>query len=202
VELKAQRASVEGQMDIKSWEIHHYKRMIWTKDPLTCDHCNKAAEYAVGLGEQLCLPEQELEALSWAAILHDLGKVKVPNEILMKPTSLTEEEYAVIKCHPSWGAEMIEHDGPPDPRRKMVAQIVHYHHERYDGWGYPEGLRGERIPYLAQIIAIVDAFDAMTSDRPYRKGMTRGQALEILYEERGKQFNPELVDQFVQFIAA
>lgn len=184
-----------------SWEIHEYKVKIQSKDPLTSNHCNRAAEYAVVLGEQMSLTMDELEALRLAAVLHDLGKIRIPNEILLKPASLTEEEYGLIKCHPAWGAEMIEQDDPNDPKRKIIAEIVRYHHERYDGWGYPERLRGERIPYLAQIIAIADAFEAMTSDRPYRKAMTRFQALNILNEERGKQFHPGLVDQFVQLIA-
>lgn len=184
-----------------SWEILEYQEKMQCKDPLTNNHCHKAAKYAVVLGEHMSLTMEELEALSLAAILHDLGKIKIPNEILLKPASLTEEEYVIIKCHPAWGAEMIEHDDPNDPKRKFVAEIVRYHHERYDGWGYPEGLRGERIPFLAQIVSIADAFEAMTSDRPYRKAMTRFQAIDILNEERGKQFHPDLVDQFVQLIA-
>lgn len=184
-----------------SWEIQEYKEKIQSKDPLTSNHCTRAAEYAVVLGEQLSLTMEELEVLSLAAVLHDLGKIRIPDEILMKPASLSEEEYGLVRCHPAWGADMIEKDAPNDPKRRFVAEIVRYHHERYDGWGYPEGLRGERIPFLAQIISIADAFEAMTSDRPYRKAMTRYQALSILNEERGKQFHPELVDRFVQLIA-
>lgn len=185
-----------------SWEIHEYLAKIQLKDPLTCNHCSRAAEYAGCLGEQMDLSVEELEALIMAAVLHDLGKVRVPNEILMKPSTLTDEEYGVIKNHPSWGAEMIENDDPFDPKRKFIADIVRYHHERYDGWGYPEGLRGERIPFLAQIISIVDAFEAMTSDRPYRKGMSKFQARNILKEEKGKQFHPDLVDRFLELSVA
>lgn len=183
------------------WEIQEYKEKIQSKDPLTSNHCNRAAEYAMVLGKQCSLTFEELEALGLAAVLHDLGKVRIPDEILMKPASLSEEEYCLVKCHPGWGADMIEKDSSDDPKRKFVAEIVRYHHERYDGQGYPEGLRGERIPFLAQIIAIADSFEAMTSDRPYRKALTRNQAFNILNEERGKQFHPELVDRFVQLIA-
>jgi HD-GYP domain-containing protein (c-di-GMP phosphodiesterase class II) len=183
-----------------SEEIHEYLSKILLKDPMTCEHCSKAAKYAMSLGDQVCLKLDEMEALILAAVLHDLGKIKVPSEILLKPDSLTEEEYDVIKCHPAWGAEMIEFDAPGNPRRKMVADIVRHHHERYDGWGYPDGLKGERIPYLSQIVAIADAFDAMTSDRPYRKGMSANQARNILQSERGKQFHPVLVDKFLQAV--
>lgn len=184
-----------------SRRILEYQEKLHGKDPLTSKHCHKAAEYAAILGEKMSLTMEELEALSLAAILHDLGKIRIPNEILLKPASLTMEEYGLIKCHPAWGSEMIEQDAPNDPLRKFVAEIVRCHHERYDGWGYPEGLRGERIPLLAQIISIADAYEAMTSDRPYRKALTRFQAIDILIEERGRQFHPELVDQFVQSIA-
>ncbi len=184
-----------------STEIQEYLVNIFRKDPVTCNHCGKAAEYALRLGLSLELADDELEALSVAAALHDIGKVKVPDNILFKPDSLTEEEYAVMKCHPDWGAEIIERQDADDPQRKLVAQIVRYHHERYDGGGYPEGIPGERIPFLAQIVAIADAFDAMTSDRPYRSRMPVYSARCILVEERGRQFNPDLVDSFVKLIA-
>lgn len=186
---------------MEKWEIQAYLLKIRNKDPLTCDHCSKAAFYALRLGQILGLPSEDLEALELAAILHDVGKIKVPDEILLKPAALTEDEYAVIKCHPSWGAEMIEEDALQDPKRQEVAEIVRHHHERFDGWGYPDGLLGERIPFLAQIIAIADAYDAMTSDRPYRSGMSIRVARSILEKERGKQFHPQLVDCFVELIA-
>ncbi len=178
-------------------EIHTYLDKIHSKDPITSQHCGKAAEYAICLGQTLDLTTQEIEQLSEAAVLHDIGKIKVPDGILLKPSALTTEEYEVIKCHPKWGADMLEEEAPEDLQRKDVADIIRHHHERYDGKGYPEGLIGERIPLFAQIIAIVDAFDAMTSNRPYRPAMSVSKAKRILVEERGKQFHPWLVDQFV-----
>ena len=181
-----------------STEIHTYLDKIYSKDPITCQHCGKAAEYARSLGQKLDLTIEEIEQLSEAAFLHDIGKIKVPDDILLKASALTAEEYEVIKCHPSWGAELLEDEAQGDVQRKDVAEIVRYHHERYDGKGYPEGLPGEKIPFFAQIIAIVDAFDAMTSNRPYRSAMSVTKAKGILVEERGKQFHPWLVDQFIK----
>lgn len=181
-----------------STEIHTYLDKIHSKDPITSQHCRKAAEYAICLGQNLDLTTQEIEQLSQAAFLHDVGKIKVPDAILLKSSALTAEEYEVIKCHPKWGADMIEDEAPENIHRKDVAEIIRHHHERYDGKGYPEGLPSEKIPFFAQIIAIVDAFDAMTSNRPYRPAMTVGKAKGILMDERGKQFNPWLVDKFVK----
>ncbi|HWQ71970.1 MAG TPA: HD-GYP domain-containing protein [Desulfitobacteriaceae bacterium] len=179
-------------------ERYLYLDKIHSKDPITGQHCGKAAEYAVCLGQKLDLTTEEIEQLNEAALLHDIGKIKVPDAILFKPSALTDEEYEVIKCHSIWGADIIE-DGVPEDRqwKDVVIEIIRHHHERYDGKGYPEGLPGEKIPFFAQIISIVDAFDAMTSDRPYRSAMLVSEAKRILLEERGKQFHPWLVDQFV-----
>ncbi|MHB8126924.1 MAG: HD-GYP domain-containing protein [Desulfitobacteriaceae bacterium] len=181
-----------------STEIHTYLDKIYSKDPITSQHCGKAAEYAICLGQKLDLTIQEIEQLSEAALLHDIGKIKVPDAILHKPSALTAEEYEVIKCHSKWGADILENEVTEDFQRKDVVEIIRHHHERYDGKGYPDGLPGEKIPLFAQIIAIVDAFDAMTSNRPYRFAMSVSKAKEILLEEKGKQFHPWLVDQFVK----
>lgn len=178
-------------------EIHAYLEKIHLKDPTTGQHCGKAAKYAVCLGQKLDLTVEELEQLSEAALLHDIGKIKVPDAILLKPTVLTTEEYEIIKSHSQWGAEILGDEAAETAPLKDVVEIIRHHHERYDGKGYPEGLPGEEIPFLAQIISIADAFDAMTSDRPYRSAMLVSKARNILMEERGKQFHPGLVDQFI-----
>lgn len=181
-----------------SIELHMYLDKIHSKDPITGQHCGKAAEYAVFLGQKLDLTSEEIEQLSDAALLHDIGKIKVPDAILLKPSALTAEEYEIIKCHSKWGADIIEDEVTIDVQWKdIIIEIIRHHHERYDGKGYPQGLPGEKIPFFAQIISIVDAFDAMTSDRPYRSAMLFSEAKRILLEERGKQFHPWLVDQFV-----
>lgn len=183
-------------------EFHLYLDKIHSKDPITGQHCGKAAEYAVCLGQKLDLTAKEIEQLNEAALLHDIGKIKVPDAILLKPSALTAEEYEVIKCHSKWGADIIEDGVTEDIQWKdVVIEIIRHHHERYDGKGYPEGLPGEKIPFFAQIISIADAFDAMTSDRPYRSAMLVSEAKRILLEERGKQFHPLLVDQFIHITA-
>jgi len=181
--------------------VRTYLEKIRSKDPLTCNHCGKAAEYAVRLGREVDLSDEELEQLSDAAFLHDIGKLKVPDNILRKPASLTKEEYELVKCHPDWGAEMLHEENEIEWHKTQVAEIIRHHHERFDGKGYPQGLSGERIPFLAQIVAIADAFDAMTSDRPYRTALPLRRAREILLEERGKQFHPLLVDRFIKAVA-
>jgi len=182
-------------------EIQSYLDRISAKDPLTSNHCGEAARYAVLLGRRLGLAEEEIKKLHVAAVLHDLGKLWVPDEILFKPGKLTAEEYEVIKQHPEWGAEIIAESGIGDVDIQEIAELIRYHHERYDGRGYPFGWRGDEIPLLSQIISIADAYDAMTSDRPYRKAMSPFRAAQILREERGKQFNPMLVDLFLELVA-
>jgi len=184
-----------------SRQIEAYLEQIHTKDPVTGDHCNKAAGYALQLGRKLNLSREELDILEQAAVLHDLGKLKVPEDILLKPAPLTRAEYEVIKRHPVWGADLVAGSAQAGSRRMEVAQVIRYHHERFDGQGYPEGLAADAIPFLAQIVAVADAFDAMTSDRPYRPALPLPRAREVLLQERGKQFNPDLVDRFVALIA-
>ena len=183
------------------WNIIKYMEWMEKKDPLTCHHCSKAALYAIILGKTISLSAEELALLSIAAPLHDLGKLKVPNDILCKPASLTKREYKVIQYHPLWGVELILDNAGGNLDWLRVAEIVLYHHERFDGGGYPAGLGGKDIPLLAQIVSIADAFDAMTSERPYRAAMSDKQALKILEEEKGKQFHPELVNEFIKLIA-
>lgn len=184
-----------------SWDMIKYIEWIEKKDPLTCSHCSKSAQYAVFLGKTLSLSADELVVLSIAAPLHDLGKVKVPDEILVKPASLTHEEYKVIQCHPLWGAEMILDNAGRNLDWLRVAEIILNHHERFDGCGYPAGINGKEIPFLAQIVSIADAYDAMISDRPYRSALPAETALRILQKESGKQFHPELVQEFIKLIA-
>ncbi|WP_206811043.1 HD-GYP domain-containing protein [Paradesulfitobacterium ferrireducens] len=183
-----------------SGQLEDFLGRIRSKDDLTYQHCGKSAEYALRLGEVLNLPPEELARLKTAAMLHDLGKIRVPDEILLKPAALTEEEFSLIRCHPAWGAEMVEEED--DSHYREVADIIRHHHERYDGMGYPQGLASADIPYLAQIVAIADAYDAMTSDRPYRAALPFNRVQEILVEERGRQFQPELVDRFLEIICA
>jgi len=163
------------------------------KDEATKGHCSRIEQLALQTGERLGLNGEQLIALSYAAYLHDVGKVRVPDEILTKPGPLTEEEWKEMRKHPIHGAEMLREK----EFLRDAAEIVRTHHERYDGTGYPRGLKGEEIPIEARIISVVDAYDAMTSDRPYRPAMSREEAIEELKKNAGTQFDPRVVKVFL-----
>ncbi|MEX1029595.1 MAG: HD-GYP domain-containing protein [Paenibacillaceae bacterium] len=164
------------------------------KDPYTRGHSERVAEYAVILAESLSFYGQDdLKLISYACLLHDVGKVHTPDSILTKPTLLTDEEYTIVKKHPIVGANAIKDiEG-----MELCLDIILYHHERWDGKGYPEGLKEMQIPLTARITAIADSFDAMTSHRSYRGAMSGEQAYEQIVNGRGKQFDPALVDHFL-----
>ncbi|MCD6390160.1 MAG: HD domain-containing protein, partial [Desulfobulbaceae bacterium] len=132
-------------------------------------------------------------------VLHDIGKIGIPDKILGKPGRLSAEEYAVIKKHPEQGAKILR-PMESDRRIASISKIIKHHHERYDGNGYPDGLKGKEIPYLSRIIAVADSYDAMTSDRPYRKGMDIVTAKEEIRKNSGSQFDPILAEKFIDFI--
>ena len=166
------------------------------KDPYTHGHTRRVSMYAVAIGRRLRLSARELEDLRMAAILHDVGKIGVPEAILNKPGRLTKEEFDQMKQHPVRGYQIVARI----PAMARLTPAILYHHERYDGKGYPEGLAGEEIPLAARILAVADAFDAMTSDRPYRPGMPLDQAVEELKRNRGTQFDPQVVDAMLEYI--
>jgi putative two-component system response regulator len=163
------------------------------KDPATEHHCGRVAERALQLARLAGLDQAEVEAIGYGAVLHDVGKIGVREDVLRKPGVLTDEERAEMQRHPLIGAEILR----PLRLGRWVSPIVRAHHERWDGRGYPDGLRGDDIPIGARIVGIVDAYDAMTHDRPYRAGMSDDEALEELRRNRGAQFDPELTDLFV-----
>lgn len=166
------------------------------KDRNTERHCHRLQEITAKVGQALGLDDEDLFHLVYAALLHDVGKNNVPEKILVKPTALNDEEWQVIKQHPIWGQEII-YDYLGEGKFTKVAKIVLQHHERYDGLGYPDGLAGDDILLEAQILSIADAYDAMVSDRPYRKGLAPEVACMRIANERGKQFNPVVVDAFL-----
>lgn len=170
--------------------------MAWfveARDPYTGGHLWRVSRYSRLLAEHAGLPHSEVAQIELGGFLHDLGKVGIPDAILRKKDRLTEDEYAVIKTHPSIGLRMLA----GHPLAALVRDAIHLHHERPDGQGYPKGLHGSAIPVMARIVGICDAFDAMTSHRPYRQGMPIEQALSILQRERGVQFDPPLADIFI-----
>ena len=170
--------------------------MIEARDAYTRGHSNRVAQCSVAIGKKLGLSEKELKNIDYMALLHDIGKIGVPDNILNKPFSLTEDEYAVMKKHPTKGYDILKNfSAIPDLHYGIL-----YHHERYDGKGYPGGLKGEEIPFQARIIAIADTYDAMTSDRAYRKALPLDVVIEEFVENRGIQFDPQLVDVFLEMI--
>ncbi|HDJ29835.1 MAG TPA: HD-GYP domain-containing protein [Candidatus Acetothermia bacterium] len=177
-------------------EIMALARSVEEKDEATEGHCSRIERLSLHTGERLGLTGDQLITLSYAAYLHDVGKIKVPDAILNKPGSLTDEEWEEMRRHPDYGAEMLQEKD----FLKDAAEIVRAHHERYDGTGYPRGLKGEEIPIEARIISVVDAYDAMTSDRPYRRAMSKEEAFEELKKNAGTQFDPRVVNAFLTVI--
>ncbi|HKU57237.1 MAG TPA: HD-GYP domain-containing protein [Gaiellaceae bacterium] len=166
------------------------------KDPYTAGHSQRVQRIAVALGEELGLERERLDVLRFAGLFHDIGKIGVPDAILTKPDRLTELEYAIVKRHPEDGARIV---GRLHSLHAAVPAILH-HHERWDGNGYPQRLRGEAIPLEAAIVGLADAVDAMTTDRPYSAAMSLEDATAEVVRHRGTQFAPALVDAFVALV--
>jgi HD-GYP domain-containing protein (c-di-GMP phosphodiesterase class II) len=171
--------------------VHQFVSDLERKDQLTRDHVVRTGELALRVGERMNLPARELRTLGLAAMLHDVGKLNTPDSVLKKPSSLTPEEYEVIKFHPTDGEQMLA----AEPTLAAAAPIVRSHHERMDGAGYPDGLIGDEIPLASRIIAVCDAIDAMTHDRPYRKALSVAMAFAILREHAGSQWDQHVVQQ-------
>lgn len=161
------------------------------REPYTSGHSRRVRDYTLKLAERLGIRDGEaLRLIAAGALFHDVGKIGIPDSILLKPDALSPEEKAVMRRHPEMGADLVGRVGS----LKDAAELVLSHHERYDGMGYPRGLRGESIPRGARIFAVADAFDAMTTDRLYRRALSFDEAVKRLSEERGRQFDPEVVD--------
>jgi HD-GYP domain-containing protein (c-di-GMP phosphodiesterase class II) len=168
-------------------------QLLDLKDLNTGVHSTRLAEWAVRIGRDLGLDDECLRDLEAAAILHDIGKIGVPDAILRKPAKLTDEEYAVIKKHPEYGWAVLR----AVPGFERVSLFVLHHHEAFDGKGYPAGLRGDEIPIGSRIVSVMDSFDAMVSSRPYRKGMPLEEAIRRLEADTGKQFDPIVTPRFI-----
>ncbi len=166
---------------------------VEAKDPYTRGHCDRTAYYAHQVAQNMGMDEDNINQLGLAAQLHDLGKIGVDKSVLCKPGRLTDEEYAHISRHPLIAWKILE----PARFLSKVREIILVHHERYDGKGYPNGLSGDQICQTGKILAIADCYDAMTTNRPYRKHLDEEKALSIIKEEKGRQFAPEVVDAFL-----
>jgi putative nucleotidyltransferase with HDIG domain len=168
------------------------------KDRYTSGHSQRVSRFATLIARAMALPKDEVEVVAQVALLHDIGKIGMLDAILNKPANLTPEERELVKSHPVVGAQIL---APVKTFERHVAGI-RYHHEMFDGSGYPEKLRGEEIPLPARIVSLADAFDAMTSTRPYRIGLPLGFAMQEMIKMRGKQFCPLAVDAFVRILSA
>lgn len=208
-ELNELKASLEIQVKNRTQELDLEKKLyeeltletlsslaqvIDAKDHYTNGHSFRVAAYAKGIAEELGLGYQECEQIYFAGLIHDVGKIGIKEDILTKPGKLTDEEYKIIKSHSSLGGDILR----GIKEFPIFEKVARNHHERYDGTGYPDKLKGEEISLEARIVAIADTFDAMTSDRSYRKALTDEYALMELERNKGTQFDPKLVDIFIK----
>lgn len=170
---------------------------IKSRDAYTAEHCLRVAIFTVAFARFLGLPDEDLEIAGMCGLLHDLGKLKVPDEILNKPGALSPAEYAIMQQHTTFGYELLKSDPNLDP---IIGDVTRHHHERLDGRGYPQQLEEWQISRFARLVSIVDAFDAMTSDRCYRDGIPASDAIRVLYRNRGRQFDADMVEAFIRMV--
>jgi putative two-component system response regulator len=198
------RRHLEGTVARQTHKLRHtflcaidsLVRLLEARDPYTSGHSLRVCALTMRLAEKLGLGEKACQSLSLAAKLHDIGKVGLPEFILNKPGRLTSEEFTLVRKHPAIGERILA----PIIRSRSVRAAIRGHHERFDGLGYPDNLRGGNIPILARLLALADCFDAMTNNRAYRQALPRDEAVNVLIEGAGTQFDPELVTPFVAMI--
>ncbi len=190
---------VEEQVTaLRSSVICAFNQLLDLKDLNTGVHSTRLAEWGMRVGQELGLEESELQNLEVAALLHDIGKMGIPDSILRKPGRLDPDEYALMKKHPEYGWAVLR----MLPGFERAALDILHHHENFDGKGYPAGLQGSEIPIVSRIVTVIDAFDAMVSSRPYRVGLPHEEAIRRLIESSGTQFDPDVVRCFISFAQA
>jgi diguanylate cyclase (GGDEF)-like protein/putative nucleotidyltransferase with HDIG domain len=194
--IEAARRRAQETSDLHLATVEALARAIDAKDQTGEEHIQRVQAYAVGVARAIGLPDRDIKGLETAALLHDIGKLAVPEHILSKPGPLTAEEFQKIRSHSQVGADILAAVPFPYP----VVSFIRSHHERWDGHGYPAGLKGEEIPIGARILAIVDFFDAVTMDRPYHKALSHDQGIQLLQHEAGKALDPALVATFVDLM--
>lgn len=192
--------SLRNRLDASQLDLLHTVRTLITvinaKDRYTYGHTERVVRYAANVARAAGLGAGEVAVVELGGFLHDIGKIEISRDILNKREPLTREEWEILRQHPVWGAEIIK----PVGSLAAVVPIVLYHHERFDGKGYPEGLAGEEIPLAARLLAIVDAYDAMTTNRPYKRAKTTAEAIEEMERWAGKQFDPDLLQVFLEVL--
>jgi len=176
--------------------LYAFVEAIEVRDPYTKQHSSRVTHLALKIGEEIGCSQGDLDILNFSGLLHDIGKIGIRDNILLKPGPLTEEEREVIKKHPVIGANIVGHLG----LWKSEQEIICHHHERWDGMGYPDGLSGNSIPLLSRILAVADVYDALTSDRAYRKKLSPKTAIDIILKGSGTQFDPEIVKVFLSML--
>ena len=196
--------SVFDELDVEGDEkellnsIRTLVSVINAKDRYTYGHSERVTDYAIKLGNKLYLPQEQIHLLGYAAFLHDIGKIEIDRDLLNKVGPLNKEEWETLKCHSQWGSDIVK----AVKKLHLIVPIILYHHENYDGTGYPTGLAGKETPILARIIRIVDSYDAMISRRPYKNQLALSTVLEELRSCAGTKCDPELVDLFCEIILA
>jgi HD-GYP domain-containing protein (c-di-GMP phosphodiesterase class II) len=191
--------SVEEQLSaLRTSLICAFNQLLDLKDLNTGVHSTRLAEWALHVASELGIDQAALSDIEVTALLHDIGKIGIPDSILHKPAKLTDEEYEVMKKHPEYGWAVLRHV----PGMERASLMILHHHESFDGKGYPAGLKGDEIPIGSRIVSVIDAFDAMVSSRPYRAGLPVEEAERRLLKASGSQFDPEVVDRFLPLARA
>ena len=204
LELEDLRRDLEHKVDEKTKQVKQLMfetittiaHTIDAKDPYTKGHSERVAKYAVQIGRRLGIAESALQQLHSIALLHDIGKIGIPDSILLKPAKLTNEEFEIMKTHTTIGAQILDSLNSID----RISFGALYHHERYDGTGYPKGLSGEEIPLYGRIICVADSLDAMTSNRSYRSHLSKEKVIEEMEKGRGTQFDATIADIVLELI--
>ena len=195
--INAELKDTQDQLEKAFLEsIQTLRYTVEAKDPYTRGHSDRVSEYSVLIGKELGLSDQDLKTLQIGGLFHDIGKIGVPDSILLKEDKLSDDEYSQIKNHPSIGAHILSNA----TIFKDIIPIVLHHHEKYNGHGYPSQLAGEDIPYFARIAAVADTFDAMTSKRPYRNALPKEVVVEEIEKNKGTQFDPKIADAFLDIL--
>ena len=194
--LKNYKERQRNDMEIILQSMNTFISFIDAKDPYTRGHSRRVAMYAAELAKRMGLSEDEVQNVYYAGLLHDSGKISIPDAVLNKPGKLTDDERALIQNHTVAGGKMLKQMSSV----RGIRETALYHHERYDGSGYPEGLRGESIPLYARIVGVADSYDAMSSNRVYRRHLNKDEIIEEIQKGSGTQFDPEVVKYMVDMI--